>query len=60
MLKRTVSKHSMEFIGKTDFNEKKNNRKINTVAKLGTKKISSRAVVSNCSQRHGFSCGKTT
>lgn len=33
----------MEFIGKTIYNgKKKNNRKINIVAKLGTKKISRR------------------
>lgn len=48
----------MKFSGKMVLGEKKNTRKINTVAKMGTKKISSLAVVHNCSQRHGFSCEK--
>lgn len=40
--------------------KKRKNRKINTEANLGTKKISSCAIVCNCSQRLGFSCGKIT
>lgn len=30
-VQKNLSKHSMEFIGKTVFNKKKNNRKINTI-----------------------------
>lgn len=49
----------MEFPGKVVLDEKKNNRKTNTVAKkTGTKETSSLAVVRNCSQRRRFSCEK--